>query len=105
MNETIVIFRKDRTGWKDCFALFPELDSRQLRQLLRILSAHRPAFCRSKSRDTILVLTKWAIFPNLCVWQGWPDWWLLVYLTTLRSAAIVGSRRSLTMATTLRIGN
>lgn len=25
MNETIVIFRKDRTGWKDCFALFPEL--------------------------------------------------------------------------------
>jgi len=25
--ETIVIFRKDRTGWKDCFALFPELPS------------------------------------------------------------------------------
>jgi hypothetical protein len=25
MNKTIVIFRKDRTGWKDCFALFPEL--------------------------------------------------------------------------------
>ena len=25
MSETIVIFRKDRTGWKDCFALFPEL--------------------------------------------------------------------------------
>src|SRR5208283_1899431 len=23
--ETIVVFRKDRTGWKDCFALFPEL--------------------------------------------------------------------------------
>ena len=27
MNETIVIFRKDRTGWKDCFALFLELPS------------------------------------------------------------------------------
>ncbi len=27
MSETIVIFRKDRTGWKDCFALFPELPS------------------------------------------------------------------------------
>ena len=27
MNEVIVIFRKDRTGWKDCFALFPELPS------------------------------------------------------------------------------
>ena len=27
MNETIVVFRKDRTGWKDCFALFPELPS------------------------------------------------------------------------------
>ncbi len=26
-EETIVIFRKDRTGWKDCFALFPELPS------------------------------------------------------------------------------
>ncbi len=25
MSETIVIFRKDRTGWKDPFALFPEL--------------------------------------------------------------------------------
>ena len=25
MSHTIVIFRKDRTGWKDCFALFPEL--------------------------------------------------------------------------------
>ena len=25
MNEVVVIFRKDRTGWKDCFALFPEL--------------------------------------------------------------------------------
>jgi hypothetical protein len=25
MNETIVVFRKDRTGWRDCFALFPEL--------------------------------------------------------------------------------
>lgn len=25
MDQTIVIFRKDRTGWKDCFALFPEL--------------------------------------------------------------------------------
>ena len=25
MSETVVIFRKDRTGWKDCFALFPEL--------------------------------------------------------------------------------
>ena len=25
MNQEIVIFRKDRTGWKDCFALFPEL--------------------------------------------------------------------------------
>ena len=24
-NTTIVIFRKDRTGRKDCFALFPEL--------------------------------------------------------------------------------
>ena len=23
--DTIVIFRKDRDGWKDCFALFPEL--------------------------------------------------------------------------------
>ncbi len=27
MNEVVVIFRKDRTGWKDCFALFPELPS------------------------------------------------------------------------------
>jgi len=27
VNETNVIFRKDRTGWKDCFALFPELPS------------------------------------------------------------------------------
>ncbi len=27
MNETVVVFRKDRTGWKDCFALFPELPS------------------------------------------------------------------------------
>jgi hypothetical protein len=27
MSETIVVFRKDRTGWKDCFALFPELPS------------------------------------------------------------------------------
>ena len=25
MSETIAIFRKDRTGWKDCFALLPEL--------------------------------------------------------------------------------
>ena len=25
MSETIVVFRKDRTGWKDTFALFPEL--------------------------------------------------------------------------------
>jgi len=25
MSEVIVIFRKDRRGWKDCFALFPEL--------------------------------------------------------------------------------
>jgi len=25
MSETVVIFRKDRTGWKDTFALFPEL--------------------------------------------------------------------------------
>jgi hypothetical protein len=25
MDTTIVIFRRDRTGWKDCFALFPEL--------------------------------------------------------------------------------
>jgi hypothetical protein len=25
MSQVIVIFRKDRTGWKDCFALFPEL--------------------------------------------------------------------------------
>jgi hypothetical protein len=24
-NTTVVIFRKDRTGWRDCFALFPEL--------------------------------------------------------------------------------
>jgi len=24
-NTTVVIFRKDRTGWKDCFALFPEV--------------------------------------------------------------------------------
>ena len=24
-STTTVIFRKDRTGWKDCFALFPEL--------------------------------------------------------------------------------
>jgi len=29
MSETVVIFRKDRTGWKDCFALFPELPSDQ----------------------------------------------------------------------------
>jgi hypothetical protein len=27
MNIVVVIFRKDRTGWKDCFALFPELPS------------------------------------------------------------------------------
>jgi hypothetical protein len=27
MSETVVVFRKDRTGWKDCFALFPELPS------------------------------------------------------------------------------
>ncbi len=27
MSETIVIFRKDRTGWRECFALFPELPS------------------------------------------------------------------------------
>jgi len=27
MNETVVIFRKDRTGWKECFALFPGLPS------------------------------------------------------------------------------
>jgi hypothetical protein len=27
MSETVVIFRKDRAGWKDCFALFPELPS------------------------------------------------------------------------------
>jgi hypothetical protein len=25
MDQVAVIFRKDRTGWKDCFALFPEL--------------------------------------------------------------------------------
>ena len=25
MTEVVVVFRKDRTGWKDCFALFPEL--------------------------------------------------------------------------------
>lgn len=25
MESVVVIFRKDRTGWKDCFALFPEL--------------------------------------------------------------------------------
>jgi hypothetical protein len=27
MSETVVIFRRDRTGWKDCFAVFPELPS------------------------------------------------------------------------------
>ena len=27
MSETIVVFRRDRTGWKDTFALFPELPS------------------------------------------------------------------------------
>ena len=27
MDTTIIIFRKDRTGWRDCFALFPELPS------------------------------------------------------------------------------
>jgi hypothetical protein len=27
VSETIVIFRKDRTGWKEPFALFPELPS------------------------------------------------------------------------------
>jgi hypothetical protein len=27
MSETIVVFRKDRTGWKEPFALFPELPS------------------------------------------------------------------------------
>ena len=27
MSETVVIFRKDRTGWRDTFALFPELPS------------------------------------------------------------------------------
>ena len=25
MSQVVVIFRKDRTGGKDCFALFPEL--------------------------------------------------------------------------------
>ena len=29
MTEIIVIFRKDRTGWKECFALFPDLPSDQ----------------------------------------------------------------------------
>jgi hypothetical protein len=29
MSEVVVIFRKDRTGWRDCFALFPELPSDQ----------------------------------------------------------------------------
>ena len=27
MSETVVIFRRDRTGWKEPFALFPELPS------------------------------------------------------------------------------
>jgi hypothetical protein len=27
MTETVVVFRKDRTGWKEPFALFPELPS------------------------------------------------------------------------------
>ena len=35
-------------------------------------------------KDTIPVLTKWASYPNLRVWQGWHDWWGLVCLTTLR---------------------
>ena len=30
MSETIVIFRKDRTGWREPFALFPELPADQL---------------------------------------------------------------------------
>ena len=33
MSETVVIFRKDRTGWKDCFALFPELPSDEFGRL------------------------------------------------------------------------
>ena len=33
MSETIVIFRKDRMGWKDCFALFPELPSDEFGRL------------------------------------------------------------------------
>jgi hypothetical protein len=27
MSDTVVVFRRDRTGCKDCFALFPELPS------------------------------------------------------------------------------
>jgi hypothetical protein len=27
VNQIAVIFRRDRTGWRDCFALFPELPS------------------------------------------------------------------------------
>ena len=27
MSETVVVFRRDRTGRKDCFALFPEMPS------------------------------------------------------------------------------
>jgi hypothetical protein len=33
MSETVVIFRRDRTGWKDCFALFPELPADQFGNL------------------------------------------------------------------------
>src|SRR5208283_3820239 len=33
MSETVVIFRKDRTGWRDCFALFPELPSDEFGRL------------------------------------------------------------------------
>ena len=33
METTVVIFRKDRTGWKDCFALFPELPSDEFGRL------------------------------------------------------------------------
>ena len=43
MSETIVVFRKDRTGWKDCFALFPELPGDDLRAVLHRLPTHRSA--------------------------------------------------------------
>ena len=49
-NTTVVIFRRDRTGWKDCFALFPELPADEFGHYCDSLPARRPALCRRLSR-------------------------------------------------------